>query len=258
LLGTLQTLLNSPERFPGVPYLAIVEFNEGICAIALQTASNSLQLSKIQDFKALSLIAQDLQQENLPGVVGLMDDAKAFVQIWQTLTGQSHQLKIEMRLYQLTQVEPIPLTGGNLRLATECDRALLIKWVTAFESEIELINSPQIERIVDLALKRQSVYLWEDGAPVSLVGHRPISPTAARINLVYTPLEFRCQGYATAAVATLTQKLLDQGCDRCFLFTDLANPTSNHIYQMMGYSPICDWYEYSFLRICSKTHDASL
>lgn len=26
-----------------------------------------------------------------------------------------------------------------------------------------------------------------------------------------------------------------------------ANPTSNHIYQKIGYRPICDWHDYAFL-----------
>jgi predicted GNAT family acetyltransferase len=47
-------------------------------------------------------------------------------------------------------------------------------------------------------------------------------------------------------VAALSQTLLDQGRMYCFLFTDLANPTSNHIYQAIGYQPICDVNEYSF------------
>jgi len=45
----------------------------------------------------------------------------------------------------------------------------------------------------------------------------------------------------------LSQQLLDEGCHCCFIFTDLANPTSNHIYQEIGYRPICDWLDYSFI-----------
>jgi uncharacterized protein len=73
-----------------------------------------------------------------------------------------------------------------------------------------------------------------------------VLPTIGRINLVYTPPEYRRKGYATACVTALSQKLLDQGCRNCFLMADLANPTANHIYQGIGYRPICDWHEYSF------------
>ena len=55
--------------------------------------------------------------------------------------------------------------------------------------------------------------------------------------------EFRGRGYASNCVAALTQKMLDQGRKFCFLYTDLSNPTSNKIYQQIGYRPVCDWMD---------------
>ena len=34
--------------------------------------------------------------------------------------------------------------------------------------------------------------------------------------------------------------------DRCALFTDLANPTSNRIYASIGYRPVGEWEEHAF------------
>jgi predicted GNAT family acetyltransferase len=45
----------------------------------------------------------------------------------------------------------------------------------------------------------------------------------------------------------LSQILLQQGYKYCFLFTDLANPTSNHIYQAIGYRSVGDLHDYCFL-----------
>lgn len=248
LLGVLHTLLHHPERYPEPPYLALIQADDQILAIAIRTPPNSLLLSKVQNWNALNLIAQDLQHEQLPGVEGLVAETEAFVQIWQTLTGQTYQQGVESRIYQLNQVEPVTTAKGYLRLATPGDRPLLLKWVAAFNAEIDIMSDEEIKRRVDVELKRQSTYLWEDGVPVSMVGGRQFSSTAARIAPVYTPPEYRRKGYATAGVAALSQKLLDQGCDRCFLFTNLANPTSNAIYQKIGYRPVCDWHEYSFIR----------
>lgn len=246
LLGVLHTLLHYPERYPEPPYLALVQTNNQILAIAIRTPPNSLLLSKGQDLNALSLIAQDLQHEQLPGVEGLVAETETFVRIWQTLTGQSYQQGVESRIYRLTQIEPVTTVQGYLRPATPDDRPLLLKWFAAFNAEIDIVSDGEIERRVDVELKRQSTYLWEDGAPVSMVGGRQFSATAARIAPVYTPPEYRRQGYATAGVAALSQKLLEQGGNCCFLFTDSANPTSNAIYQKIGYRPVCDWHEYSF------------
>ena len=42
------------------------------------------------------------------------------------------------------------------------------------------------------------------------------------------------------------EQLLDEGFARCCLYTDLANPTSNKIYQAIGYRPVGDAAEYPF------------
>jgi predicted GNAT family acetyltransferase len=63
---------------------------------------------------------------------------------------------------------------------------------------------------------------------------------------VYTPPQARGRGYASALVATTSQRLLATGRDYCFLFTNLANPTSNHIYQEVGYEPVSDISAYAF------------
>lgn len=247
LLGVLHTLLHYPERYPEPPYLALVQTNDQILAIALRTPPNHLLLSKAQDLDALKLIAQNLQREQLPGVSGLVAETEAFVQIWHMLTEQAYQREFESRIYQLTQVEPVSRANGYLRPVTLSDRPLLLEWFAAFNAEIDLVSDGEIERRVNIELKRQSTYLWEDGTPVSMMGGRRFSSTSARIAPVYTPPEHRRKGYATAGVAALSQQLLDQGCDRCFLFTDLANPTSNSIYQQIGYHPVCDWHDYSFI-----------
>lgn len=253
LLGISHTLLHYPERYPDPPYLAIAvhqkstQSNAQIQAIAIRTPPHKLLLSKAQDFDALTLIAQDLQDypESLPGVSGLVPEVEVFVQAWQTLIGQSYQRALELKIHQLTQVKPVGTANGSLRLATEGDRPLLTEWYTAFAAEIGELITLDAEKAVNLGLKQQSIYLWEDGIPVSLATAKQFLPTAARLGPVYTPTKYRCKGYATACVAAVSQKLLEQGCDRCFLFTDLANPTSNRIYQAIGYRPVCDWHDYS-------------
>ena len=66
------------------------------------------------------------------------------------------------------------------------------------------------------------------------------------VSLVYTPPELRGRGYATACVGELSRKLLGAGREFCALFADLANPISNHIYERIGYRPVCDYEEYRF------------
>ncbi|MDR2722866.1 MAG: GNAT family N-acetyltransferase, partial [Cellulomonadaceae bacterium] len=86
-------------------------------------------------------------------------------------------------------------------------------------------------------------WLWEvDGKPVCWAGHSNPSSGVAGIANVFTPRDHRGHGYASALVAHLTQTLHDQGL-RVILYTDLANPVSNGVYQRIGYQPIADTAE---------------
>ena len=94
--------------------------------------------------------------------------------------------------------------------------------------------------------------LWEvDGASVSLAGWGGPTPNGIRVGPVYTPPELRGRGYATALTAEVSQRLLDGrlfvgGRRFCFLYTDLANPTSNAIYERIGYERIAEAAEIVF------------
>lgn len=249
LLGITHTLLYYPDRYPNPPYLATVEAEGDIVAVAMRTSRHKLVLSKVKALTALALIVRDLygNQEKPPGVSGLVAEAQTFVDAWQTLTGQLYQLTMQMRIHQLTAVQTVSAAKGSLRPATQNDRPLLLEWFKAFVLEALESFGEDAERMVDGSLRRQSVYVWEDSVPVSFACGSQSLPFGARIGPVYTPPEYRRKGYATACVAALSQVLLDQGCHSCFLFTDLTNPTSNHIYQIIGYHPICDWQDYSFI-----------
>jgi predicted GNAT family acetyltransferase len=89
------------------------------------------------------------------------------------------------------------------------------------------------------------MWLWEiEAGPrrrrtvVSFAGVSGPTPHGIRIGPVYTPPEHRRQGYAGNLVAAASAAQLAAGRAFCFLFTDLANPTSNHVYQQIGYEPI--------------------
>jgi predicted GNAT family acetyltransferase len=89
--------------------------------------------------------------------------------------------------------------------------------------------------------------LWVDGGEtVSVSGWGGPTPNGIRVGPVYTPPELRGRGYATALVAELSQSLLDGGRSFVFLYTDLANPTSNAIYERIGYRMVCESAEIAF------------
>jgi predicted GNAT family acetyltransferase len=74
---------------------------------------------------------------------------------------------------------------------------------------------------------------------VHLTGANAPAFGVARIGPVYTAREQRGRGYASAGVAAVSRLLLDRGARVC-LFTDQANPTSNRIYEALGFRPVVD------------------
>ncbi len=220
-------------------------------AVALRTPPFKLVLSHIERNEAVECVAHDLaaQSSELPGVLAAPATARAFAEAWSNRTGQQYELGARERIFQLERVRTRGSAQGRLRPAEPRDRALLIEWLSAFGREaLGETDTSRAATDVDRLLTRsnRTIYLWDDGGPVSMAGAGGATPNGIRIGPVYTPPELRGRGYATACVAELSQLQLDSGRRFCFLFTDLANPTSNHVYQVIGYEPVCDVDEYLF------------
>jgi uncharacterized protein len=247
-LGLCYGLIHNPERFEQTPYLATVEDDANILAVAMRTPPRNLVLSQIEDFTAIQLLTQDLYLAfpSLPGLIAPISAAEKFALAWHSLTKQTYKLKVELRTFQLEKVQQIPSSTGYLRPATQEDQELLISWYQAFSLEALEEVAPDPQKWADWILQQGRAYFWQDEIPVSIACSGSFTPNGVRLNMVYTPPEYRCRGYASASVAALSQSLLNQGYRFCFLFTDLANPTANHIYQDIGYQSVGDWHEYSF------------
>lgn len=125
-------------------------------------------LSQSTDLEAVKLLARDLAScnQSLPGVMASKPEVTTFIRTWQSLTGQSFQLKVALQVHQLEKetIQPITKPSGNLRLATKSDRDLLINWIKAFEQEALGDNSPESENQswFDKHLKNKSLYVWQD------------------------------------------------------------------------------------------------
>lgn len=232
-------------------YLSTVERDDEVVAAAFRTPPHQLGLSYPAPGAALRLIAEDVRAEfdSLPGVVGGKDDARAFTQVWHELSGDEAEIGMEQRIYAATTALTPGDVPGRMLDATKDDRDLLISWIRAFHDEVGGIMT-SAEDAVDYRLTDETggLVLWWDSDPVCLAGFGGPTPNGIRLGPVYTPPDLRRRGYATACVAALTRRLLDGGRRFVFLFTDLANPTSNSIYQKVGYRPVCDVRQYVFAR----------
>ena len=255
ILGLSAELMGGSSRYPEPAYMAVVRHGQAIVAVSLRTPPHPVIVSHVTDPSALLLLVQDLQADygTLPGVNGEASVSEAFAANWQETTGQQARLAMGQRIYKLEAVNPVANVPGAMRRATQADFDLLKRWqmdfaIEAVGSAPEQVDHERIEMTIREALKFEMLgrFLWEANGPVSLAGYTGPTPNGIRIGPVYTPPEQRRHGYASALVAALSQQLLDEGRQFCFLYTDLANPTSNSIYMNIGYQPVCDVNLYSF------------
>jgi predicted GNAT family acetyltransferase len=146
---------------------------------------------------------------------------------------------MEQRIYRLDA--PVPPSGvtGRLREADLGDVALAVEWGEGFAREAGAqfaLGRDTIERWIE----RGHLFLWEDGEPRCITVAQGRTPKGIRIGYVFTPPEARGRGYASACVAEVSERMLARGISFCVLYTDLTNPTSNRVYQRLGYSPLED------------------
>jgi predicted GNAT family acetyltransferase len=231
------------------PYFAAVVSPGGVVAAAMRTPPHNLVLSEIDDPAAIDLLVADRLDDDLPGVLGPVEHARSFAERWAAAGGRRSRLHLSERIFRVRTVIPAPTVPGQLRIATPGDRDLVATWIHDFmEEALGEADPAEVETVTDRWYRGRgrTLYLWEDGDTVSLCGVGGETPHGIRIGPVYTPPAARRRGYASALVAEASQLQLDAGRRFCFLFTDLANPTSNHVYQTIGYEPVRDVDEYRF------------
>lgn len=250
-LGILSRLEADGRAFGDeTPYLATAVDGGDVVGVAIRTPPFNLLLSRM-DVRVVDAIAGDVAErfESISGVGAEPQVASAFGDAWRSRTGHRPVVGMSTRIHQLTSRPAVPRAPGWYREATKDDRELLVEWFEAFAAEAHP-GAPDVGagRMVDLRLSGRDggVVVWEDGDVVSFSAHGGPTPNGIRIGPVYTPPQVRGRGYAGACVATQSGRLLEAGHRFCFLFTDLANPVSNRLYERIGYEPVCDIQEIQF------------
>jgi RimJ/RimL family protein N-acetyltransferase len=211
---------------------------------ALQTPPYPLLVASLPARSAGDLIGLLAATRGLPGAANIRTaDEGGFLADWAAVTGGVGTVRTRSRLYQLGRLmPPEPEPRGAGRLARQADLDLLVDWHEAFRVEAEGGGgSADARGVVTDRLSYGGLMLWEaDGETVAMAGLTRVDSGVARVAPVYTPPAHRRRGYGGAVTTAITAAALAAGATAVVLFTDLANPTSNALYQRLGYEPVED------------------
>lgn len=228
---------DDPDRFPVFGW-----WTGGARGAFMHTPPFPVVLTEVPG-EAIPELVTALVGRPLAGVNARPAQAAAFAEAWRAGAGCRVRVHRRTRLYRLTELSwPDPAPAGAGRVAAESDAALLTGWFTDFAAELNDMGADADHAaIVREKLGYGGVTIWEaDGEPVSIAGMTRQVAGMIRIGPVYTPPALRGHGYASAVTAAISQRARAAGTEEVLLYTDLANPVSNSIYQRIGYRPVED------------------
>jgi predicted GNAT family acetyltransferase len=239
VIGVHTAAIIDRRRPPGADNLwAAVSSAGQVVGVAMHTPPHNLFVSRMGP-EAASHLARAIVDlgRALPGVNGEASAVSAFSDSWAAITGEMSTLGMAMLMYRLGRLRRPSGVPGFPRPAGRGDFELLRNWFTAFQSEAE--PHRHTEDAGALAAQRLAageLTLWfVDGEPVSLAAYSAPASGTARVGPVYTPPAHRRHGYGAAVTAAATAMAGEKGAIQVVLYTDVANPTSNSIYQSIGF-----------------------
>jgi len=230
-------------QFAEDPLMGWLADDDSVAGAVSHTPPYPLLLGCVPPESLPSLAAGLIELDRaIPGVSGPLALVEAFArEWWRPEVGRRSE-----RLYRLGSLAPCTVPGKP-RTAVASDLPEATRWFVAFQNEAEVDVEADPTPVVSARINREELIWWEDGdRPVALAAVSSPIAGMARVGPVYTPPELRRRGYGSAVTHAVTHKALDDGAAEVLLFTDLDNPTSNSIYQSLGYRPVEDYASIRF------------
>ena len=223
------------------PLLWTIQDGPQLELVAIQTLKTSMVVSR-GSRAAMACLADGLASRRWSGtsLIGVSPSIEELIERYAEISQRRRTLAVRLRMFQLDRVVWPHSVNGAMQAGQSEHREILGRYVAGFEADTGHTSLEEPEATADRLIADQRVFIWVDAKPAAMAAYSGETPNGVRVNWVYTPPESRGQGYASNLVAHLSQHLLDEGRRYCFLFTDQANPTSNSIYQKLGYRPVSD------------------
>ncbi|PQZ57106.1 GNAT family N-acetyltransferase [Bacillus sp. MYb209] len=238
LLGVLQ-VVQEPK------FMGVMKQGEEVVTVFLKTEEKQIIVatSEISE-DAIVELAKQLTRiyPDIPGLIGNKKIVQKLAEEIAILEHKKTTVVMEQGIYALKQVKKKWDREGILREINRDELPLIEKWVYQFCEDVKLPTTKEKAKQTahTLITTNRLFGLEVDGKLVSVAAKTRPTTNNITVNFVYTPKEERKKGYASNCVAALSQRMLNEGYKTTTLYTDLANPTSNKIYQKIGYEQIME------------------
>lgn len=250
VLGLAEGLSQGHIQPEWAPQLLHLEMSREVVGVALRIDPRRTAVTRWPEL-ALPQLAKDLSElePHTRNITGPTETLGELVKLYESQVGRQARVGMAQKILRLTKLNPPKSIAGELHLANAKDVVTVTNWLADFVKEAVPDDAMEISRIRLIAedrIARQQVYLWRmSGKPVAMTHVGRPTKNGISVNAVYTPKNLRGRGYASKLVGDVSERMLRQ-YQFCVLYTDAKNPTSNKIYQSLGYEIIADSMLYAF------------
>ena len=239
MLSIAHLLTSADHPFREPLYLASIADRGGLIGCAVAAPPDGLELTELPEGVAAELVPGIARtRRDLPWVGAIRRVALEFARAWVAKVGGDWQLRHDWMEFRLDEVVAPRTAPGRLRLAGIADWPLLRTWAPGYATDT---NTPvDVSGFLERRLRRRELHVWDHDGAKSFVTLSGNTPNAVQISSVYTPREFRGNGYASNAVAAASRGAIAAGAAFCVLFADPEPAQPARIYRSIGYRPIRD------------------
>ncbi|HFJ9372329.1 TPA: GNAT family N-acetyltransferase [Bacillus nitratireducens] len=226
-------------------FMAVAKRREEIAVVFLQTVEKQMIVatSEIAEEDIVEL-AKKLTKvyPDIPGFIGNKKVIQKLAEEIAILEQKKIVVGMEQGVYELKRVKKKWNKDEIFRTINSDELPLIEKWIYQFCEDVKLpTTKEEAKQTAHTLITTNRLFGLEVGGKlVSVAAKTRPTTNNITVNFVYTPKEERKKGYASNCVAALSQRMLDEGYKTTTLYTDLANPTSNKIYQEIGYEQIME------------------
>ena len=249
---------NGVPRLPQLAFFAAFRENGGASASRLEKpvatllqAPNKRLITSTAEPDVASFLGRELAKRptSFRGVFGPTRVATAFVESFAETSGQRPSLHFSQVLMKVEELQDVPPADGVFRLAQPRDISTLIQWSYEFARECQIDETQsETEEVTRRYVEAKQLFVWDLGGskPVAMAAYGGLTPSSARISMVYTNKSARGKRYASTLVHRLTHRLLTNGVTHCLLFADSKNTVSIHVYEKLGFRKVALFDDYRF------------